>query len=418
LVLRDLIEKANAEAYQRVTSAKPTLIGFELAKDVVPNLKEETFLHAGPPVSWGNMSGPQRGALLGAIVYERLADTVKDAEKLAEREEITLSPCHDHGCVGPMAGLISPSMPVMVIEDASKGNRAYSNLNEGLGKVLRFGSYSDDVISNLRWMEEKLCPALMVAGNEKDPVDLGTITAKALHMNDEVHNRNVAASSLLLKELAQRMIDSDLDRETLSSVYSFMARNDHFYLNFSMASSKVAMDSIAGSEHCTIVTAMTRNGFEFGVQISATGSEWFTAPAPEVDGLYFPGYGRKDAALDMGDSSISETRGVGGFAMAASPTIVQFVGGTPGDALSYTRVMYEITQGEDPTFTIPQLDFRGVPVGIDMRKVLRKGVAPVINTGIAHKEPGVGQIGAGVVRAPMECFTKALKAFSEKYRSE
>ncbi len=416
--LRDLISEANEEAFKRVTSARPMLTGFSLAKTAVPGMDDETFLHAGPPVTWERMSGPQRGAVTGAIIYEGLADDPEEAMKLAERGDIVLSPCHDHGCVGPMAGVISPSMPVMVVENMEGGNRAYSNLNEGLGKVLRFGAYSDEVIQRLKWMEDTLYPTLKVVAGEAEPIDLNAITAKALHMNDEVHNRNVAASLLLLKELTNRMIDSDTDRRTLGEVYGFISENEHFYLNFSMANSKAAMDSIIGIEHCTITSAMSRNGTEFGIRISATGDEWYTAEAPEVDGLYFSGYSKSDAALDLGDSSISETRGVGGFAMAASPSIVQFVGGIPGDALNYTREMYEITQGDDPNLTIPQLDFRGVPVGIDLRKVLRKGVAPLINTGIAHREPGVGQIGAGVVRAPMECFRKALKAFSDKYEGE
>jgi len=411
------IDEANEEAVGNVFSAKPSLIGFDIAGAVVPGMKDDTILIAGPPVTWDRISGPQKGAVMGALIYEGAADTPEEAEGMAERGEVRLSPCHDHGCVGPMAGIISPSMPVAVVENREGGNRAYSNLNEGLGKVLRFGAYDEEVIRRLKWMEETLYPALKAALDGSGGIDLNSITARALQMNDEVHNRNVAATCLLQRELTQRLIESDVDRSVLKEIYGFISGNDHFYLNFSMACSKAAMDVAAGIKHSTVVTAMTRNGTDFGIRVSALGDDWFTAPAPVVEGLYFPGYGREDASRDLGDSSISETRGVGGFAMAASPTIVQFVGGTPGEALGYTREMYEVTTGKDPVFTIPQLDFQGVPVGIDIRKVLRKGIAPVINTGIAHREPGVGQIGAGIVRAPMECFNKALRRFSEEIGS-
>ena len=412
--VKEEINRSNELTVDKILKARPFLIDFQIAKDVVPDMKEGTILHSGPPITWDRMSGPQKGAVMGALIYEGLADSPKKAETIGERGEIELSPCHEHRCVGPMAGVISPSMPVMVIENKAGENRSFSTLNEGLGEVLRFGAYNENVIKGLKWIEDTLHPALKAAVDKSDGVDLNSITARALHMNDEGHNRNVAASCLLQRELSRRMLDSDLDRSTIREALQFLGANDHFYLNFSMAACKASLDAAAGVKYSTIVTAMTRNGTDFGIRVSSLGDEWFTAPAPAVEGLFFSGYGPEDASLDMGDSSIAETRGLGGFAMAASPSIVQFVGGTPGDALNNTREMYEITEAKDPTFTIPQLDFQGVPVGIDVRKVLRKGIAPLINTGIAHKEPGVGQIGAGIVRAPMECFKKALQRFSEE----
>jgi hypothetical protein len=414
LKAKELIDEANEKAVNKIFEAKPTLVGFDIAKNIVPEMDDETILHAGPPVTWERISGPQRGAVMGALVYEGLAKDPDEASKLGEKGDIKLSPCHEHSCVGPMAGVISPSMPVMIVENKEHGNRAFCNLNEGLGKVLRFGAYDEEVIDRLNWMEETLYPSLKTAMEELDEIDLNTITSKALHMNDEVHNRNVASSALLQKLITQGMLDSGVDREILTKVYEFMSDNEHFYLNFSMANSKATMDSILEMEYCTLLTAMTRNGTDFGIRISATGDKWYVTEAPVVDGLYFSGYSKEDAARDMGDSSISETRGVGGFAMAASPSIVQFVGGTPSEAVNYTKEMYEVSQGKDPNLTIPLLDFQGVPTGIDLRKVLRKGIAPIINTGIAHKEPGIGQIGAGIVRAPMDCFKQALQQLSEE----
>jgi hypothetical protein len=414
LSAKEEINRANEHTVDKIFSARPILIDFEIARDVVTDMNEDTILHSGPPVTWDRISGPQKGAVIGALIYEGLVDSPEKAERMVEQREIELSPCHDHQCVGPMAGVISPSMPVAVVENKTDKNRSFSTLNEGLGEVLRFGAYNEKVIKGLKWLEETLYPALKAALDEVDGVDLNSIMARALQMNDECHNRNVAASCLLQRNLLKCMLDSDIDRSILHEVLEFMEANEHFFLNFSMAACKATMDAAGGVKNSTIVTAMTRNGTDFGIRISSLGDEWFTAPAPAVRGLFFSGYNQEDASLDMGDSSIAETRGLGGFAMAASPSIVQFVGGTPSDALNNTREMYEITESKDPTFTIPQLDFQGVPVGIDVRKVLRKGIAPLINTGIAHKDPGVGQIGAGIVRAPMECFKKALQRFIEE----
>jgi hypothetical protein len=146
--------------------------------------------------------------------------------------------------------------------------------------------------------------------------------------------------------------------------------------------------------------------------VSGTGERWFTGPAGVVDGLYLPGYGPADANLDIGDSTITETIGLGGFAMAAAPAIVEFVGGRPEDAAATTERMYEIAWSESASFRIPALGFRGTPTGIDCREVVHTGVLPAINTGIAHREPGVGQIGAGLVEPPMEAFVAAVREFA------
>lgn len=414
--LKDEIEEANSKVFERLLNSKPVLVDFRLAEELIPSLnKDPFFLHAGPPVTWDRMSGPQRGAVIGALIYEGLTDSPSGAEKLVEGGDVGLSPCHEHGCVGPMAGVISASMPLAVVEDSETKKRAYTNLNEGLGDVLRFGAYGEKVQRRLEWMKETLAPALKTAVRDAGGIELNAISSKALHMNDECHNRNVAASCLLQKKLSRHMLSGGVDKKELTDILDFFQENEHFYLNFSMAACKLTMDSGANVEKSTIVTAMTRNGTDFGIRVSSLGGEWFVTEAPEVEGLYFPGYTRADAARDMGDSCITETRGLGGFSMAAAPSIVQFVGGASIDAVNYTKEMYEITVGRDPNFTIPQLDFQGIPLGIDLRKVIRKGVAPIINTGIAHREPGVGQIGAGTVRAPMECFVDALKRFSEKY---
>jgi len=412
--VRDKINEANREAAERIVSAQPVLIDIRPALQAIPRMTKSTILHAGPPIEWKRMCGPMKGAIMGALIYEGLAETPSDAKKLAGSGSIEFTPCHHHNAVGPMAGIISASMPVLVVKNETYGNEAYCTLNEGLGKVLRFGAYSDEVIQKLKWMEKTLAPALRVALKQSSGINLKNITAQALQMGDEGHNRNIAATLLFLKETVPLLLKADLEKQTISKVLEFIYRNEHFYLNLSMASSKAIMDAAHGIEYSTIVTAMARNGVDFGIRVSGLGDAWFTAPAAQVKGLYFPGYSEKDANLDLGDSTISETAGIGGFAMAAAPAIAQFVGGTCSEAINYTREMMEITVTRNKSYAIPLLDFGGSPTGIDTRKVIETGITPIINTGIAHKEAGIGQIGAGITSAPLEVFERALRTLAER----
>ena len=410
------IAEANQEAVERIQSAEPELIGIGTVEDDLPDIEDKMILHAAPPVDWEDMCGPMRGAVIGAIIYEGWAEDQKEAEAMADSGEIKFDPCHHHQAVGPMTGVASPSMPVWIVENKAYGNRAYCTLNEGLGRVLRFGANGEEVIENLKWMEKTLAPVLDEALKKAGSIDLMNMTSQALHMGDEVHNRNKAGTSLFIREIATYLMNTDYDRETISSVLEFMRDNEHFYLNLSMPASKATMDAAHGIEESTVITAMARNGVEFGIRVSGLGDEWFTGPAQVIDGLFFPGYSQEDANRDIGDSTISETAAVGGFAMAAAPAIVGFVGGDVNDAMDFTEDMYEITLAENDNYNIPYLDFRGTPTGIDVRKVVETGIKPTINTGIAHKEPGVGQIGAGLVDPPDECFEDAVRAFVSEYK--
>jgi len=413
------IERANAIAFARFLEAQPVLTGIATARDVVPAMAGDRrlILHAGPPIAWSEMCGPMRGAVLGAIVLEGWADSVEAADRLVATGHVEFEPCHHHRAVGPMAGIISPSMPLFVVENKAAGNCAYSNMNEGLGKVLRFGANSAEVIARLRWMAAVVAPTLRAALARTGAIELKPLMAQALNMGDEVHNRNAAATALFFKRLAPALIEADVARAAAAATLAFIAGNDHFFLNLSMAACKAMLDAAAGVAGSSMVTAMARNGVNFGVRLSGTGEAWFEAPANAVDGLYFPGYSIADAAADLGDSAITETAGVGGFAMAAAPAIVKFVGGTPTDAIHHSLRMRAITLGINSAFTLPALDFAGVAAGIDVRKVVDCGVLPIINSGIAHRVAGVGQIGAGVTTAPMACFTAAVKALAQAIRS-
>lgn len=409
-----LIEPANFKALEIINAGRAFLVGMGIAGEVIPGMHKNLILHAGPPITWDRMCGPMKGAVMGALIYEGRARTPEEAETLAASGEIIYAPCHEHGCTGPMAGIISPSMPVFVIKNETYGNFTYATQNEGLGKVLRYGAFSPEVIERLKWMENSLYPVLKRAIEYLGKIDLHSLIAQALHMGDEVHNRNRAGTSLLIRQLAPAILKTMQDSAESARVLDFINGNDHFFLNLSMPASKAVLDparNIAGS---SVVVVMARNGTDFGVQVSGMGDRWFTGPALVPDALYFPGYSKADANPDIGDSAITETGGLGGFAIAAAPAIVQFVGGTASDALSYTLSMYDICFGESSSYQIPALDFRGTPLGIDVVKVVENNLAPVIDTGVAHKNPGVGQVGAGVVNAPFEPFIKAYEAMSEE----
>lgn len=410
-----LIETANAETLSRMLSGDPVLIDVIPAHLAIPALQPGMILHAGPPIEWDRMCGPMRGAIQGIAVFEGWASDLKDADTKAAAGEFQFSPNHPYDAVGPMTGMTTLSQPLLVVENRTFGNRAYCAINEGLGKVMRFGGNDEEVLNRLRWLRDSFGPALGKALRHIGGLPLKNIVARGLTMGDEMHQRNVACSGLTLRALAPALAETSDNTAELSKALAFIAGNDQFFLNIAMAMGKSITDPARGIDGSSIVTALCRNGTDFGVLVSGTGDQWFTAPVEMPDGLYFPGYTEADANPDMGDSAIVETIGLGGFAMGASPAVAGFVGaGAASEAGNFTRAMGEITQGENPEWTIPAMDYLGVPTGIDIRRVVETGLAPTINTGIAHKEPGIGQVGAGVVKAPMGCFTQALTALADR----
>ncbi|MDP6512569.1 MAG: DUF1116 domain-containing protein, partial [SAR202 cluster bacterium] len=367
----NIIDEANRTAHQRMLDAQPVLVDVAPAEEVIDGLEDRMLLHAGPPIEWQDMCGPMQAAVLGAIRYEKWTHTDTGAVTALESGEITLQPNHDFGAVGPMTGITSPSMPVFVVENRAFGNRAYCTINEGIGKVMRFGANDDTVIQRLQWLQTGLAPVLREAVQAAGGVELRPIVSRALTMGDEMHQRNVAATSLLMRTLAPHIAGANSISNNIADILRFLADNDQFFLNLAMAIGKATMDPTRDIPNSTMVTAMSRNGTEFGIRVSATGDQWFTADSLMPQGLYFPGFTEADANPDMGDSTIVETMGLGGFAMGAAPAVVGFVGaGTFQDALGYTREMGEITVGPNPNLALPTLDFQGAPCGIDVRKVV------------------------------------------------
>lgn len=404
---------ANDRAVERMLASTAELVDVRPAHAAL-GLEPGRFLHAGPPLTWDEASGPMRGALIGAMLFEGLSDSPSEAERmLADGRGITLEPCHHHGAVGPMAGVLSPSMWVFELRDEANDATAWCSLNEGLGKVLRYGAYSPEVIERLHWMSDVLGPVLHAAVRAHGRLDIKGIVAQMVQMGDEGHNRNRAGTLMLLRELLPHLVAGTAASSQTADVARFIAGNDHFFLNLVMPAAKLQTSAAADIPGSTVVTTMARNGTEFGIQVSGTGQQWFTAPAETPAGLYLAGYGPEDANPDIGDSAITETMGLGGFAMAAAPAIVRFVGGSVPDALSTSRLMYEITLAENPAYAFPILDFRGAPTGIDVTRVARTGILPQINTGMAGRVAGTGQVGAGLVKPPQACFTAALSALAD-----
>ncbi|MGY1662517.1 DUF1116 domain-containing protein [Geodermatophilus sp. SYSU D00705] len=409
---------ANRTAVERVMAAGSQLVDVRPAREVL-GLPDRMLLHAGPPIGWADASGPLRGALIGACLFEGWADTVEEAERILAAGEITLDPCHHHRAVGPMAGVTSPSMWMWCLQDPVHGGQAFSNLNEGLGKVLRMGAYNDEVITRLRWMRDVLGPVLQKAVRSMaEPLDVKAILAQMLQMGDEGHNRNRAGSLMTLRELSPAIVAVEgVPSSDIAAVLTFAGGNEHFFLNLGMPTAKLAMDAARDIPGSSMVTVMARNGTEFGIQTAGTGDRWFTGPANTPVGLFLGDYGPEDANPDIGDSAIMETYGVGGFTMAAAPAIVRFVGGTVPDALATTERMYQLTLAENPAMQVPILGFRGSPTGIDVLKVARSGWLPQINTGMAGRVAGTGQVGAGLVQPPQQCFEQALRALAEETRT-
>ncbi|MEI6308280.1 MAG: DUF1116 domain-containing protein [bacterium] len=400
---------------RRIGSAHVFWVGMSTAGREVHWLREgRRLLHAGSPLPWNEMCGAMRNAAIGAIVYQRWAETLEEAQAMAERGEVEFASAHAYGMLGPMAGIVSPAMPVFIVENRPFSNRVFITINEGLGQTLRFGANGSHVIERLRWIERYFAPLLEEAIALGGEVDISAIIERALQRGDECHNRNKSATSLLFRRIAPWLVRSSFSKEEIAEALFFIDRNDQFFLNLSMAASKATMDNVRDIRGSTIVSCMAANGFQFAIQVAGLGSHWFTTPAPLAEGRYFQGYGEQDANPVMGDSYLSEATGLGGVAMAAAPAITSFVGGTVQDALTATEEMYRITAAEHPRFRIPFLDYRGTPLGIDVRKVVELQITPVINTGIAHRLPGIGQIGAGLFRPPLDCFTNAYTVLTNQ----
>lgn len=384
------------------------------AGEVTSRVTGRHFLHAGPPLELADIPGPMRGAIIGGLLLEGEAKTVTEAEAIIDSGEVSISPCHDEGAVGAMAGIITPSTPVVV---AAAGDlRTFSPLNEGVQGAVRYGSYDDATLDRLRWLADVLAPALDQAVRSTDPIDLVALVAEGLRRGDDCHNRLVATSAALLVALTPGLLRGSGDRDDAARVASVMAANGHFALPFAISAAKALALSAAGVEGSSVVTTMAGNGREFGIRVSGLGDRWFTVESPTGAPVLLDGATMDDVTPTMGDSMISETAGFGAFAMTAAPAIMSFVGGDMALARDITARMRQITAGTSTRFLIPGEDFRGTALGIDVHKVRATGIEPVINNGLAHREPGRGRVGAGITAVPVRPFVQASQALESEGR--
>jgi hypothetical protein len=409
--IKGRIEEANSKALERMRLSRPILVDIKCARDILPKMKKNSIFHAGPPIDWERMCGPLRGAIVGTMIFEGLATTWNDAVKLIRQGSIEFSSNHDQDAVGPMAGVISPSLPILVVKDQSNGKTSFARFVENR---VQFGLFDKESVDVLRFWAEKLSPLLGKAIRRSRGIDLKPIMAKALHMGDELHNRP-AAGTLLFESTILPHLLGVCSLDEVGEITRYLSENDIFFLCVSMAACKAITRAAHGIPYSTLVTVMARNGTNFGIKVSGLGNDWFVGEANMIKGLYFPGYGPEDANPDIGDSAITETAGIGAFALAGSPAILALIGGSAEDAIKYTYEMRKITNSLNDTFTLPIINFQGTATGIDIRKVMRTGITPVIDTAIAHKQAGGGYIGAGLVRAPLEPFKNALHAYGKRY---
>jgi hypothetical protein len=414
--IKKKIESANDEALKIILGARPLLVDVASALEVVPGMTANTILHSAPAIEWSRMCGPHRNGIIGAALWEGLAPDPARAEQMIERGDIILAPCHHHDSVGAGAGITSASTPMLVIENDTAGNRAFSCISEGGGlRLLKWGVYDEGIGKHLTWQAKVLAPILRDAVRASGGIDVKSIISKAVQMGDECHNRTIASTSLFLRALLASLVDVKANESARLDSVRFLEEADQFFLHGIMAAAKSMLMPAVGLEYSTVVTAMARNGVDFGIQVAGLGDRWFIAPANDVEGLFFRSeWGYADAAPDLGDSSITETIGLGGFIQPAAPTVQQYVQGNLAQAIANTQEMAQICVGINNDVQIPAMDFAAAPVGIDVRKVVQTGIVPLIDTAITHKQGGL--IGAGQVRAPMACFEQALKAFAGRYQ--
>lgn len=401
-----------------MTGAEPVLVDVLPAGEAIPGMRPEVILTSGPPLDWDLYYGGQRNAVIYGALYEGLADSPEDADRKLRDGAIVLGATHDHGCVGSVAGIYTASMPVFVVENTAGGNRAYCNFYEGESRRrLNYGSYNDEVRRGLDFLRDELAPVLQALVRDSGGIALKPIIGRALRMGDELHSRNTAATTLFTRELMPQFIEYAVgtSRERALTALRFFAASDYSFLRLSMASAKAMADAARDVPAASVVTAMTISCRNFAIRVSGLGDEWFRGPLPEVSCKLFDGFTAGDVQWIGGESHITETVGLGGFAQAAAFGLQAYQGGSAEEMIRMNSAMYQITVAEHPDFKVPYFGFRGTPVGIDIMKVEQTGITPVIDGGLAGRDGG--QIGAGILRAPAECFAAAAAAYRSKYGS-
>jgi hypothetical protein len=412
--LRDEIEQANRKAVDRIFAAEALIVDLKPAIKAIPGYKANLVTHAGPPIEWDRMCKVQKLAVINAIRFEGLADTPEKADRRVRTGEVLVEPNHNYDNVSGMCGVTSASMPVFVVQDKVHGNQAYDWQQTDMTS---FGQSYEEGVKEIEFVQNTLAPVMAAAIRHAGGLNVKQLLAQGLQMGDELHGLFDATRGAFLGWILPHILRTDFPKETLAQVGDyFNTYGGRWYCgNMMMGACKVMMDSARGIKYSTIVTAMARNGVEFGIKVSGMGDKWFLGPASPITGFMFPGFKVEESELDIGDSAISETRGLGGTALPSSPSQARLLGEDFQTAVNHTRAMREVSVSEDQLFRIPYMDFSGVPVGIDIRKVVQTSIVPKIDTGMAHKEGGHGIIGTGITEAPIQAFKNAVVAFAAQY---
>ena len=233
------LENANLEAMRRMAQADPVLVDVAPAIDVVPGMAPNMVLTSGAPLAWYDYVGGQRAAIMGGAIYEGLARDQDGVERKISRGEIVVAPCHEHGCVGSVAGIFTSSMPVFVVENAERGNRAFCNFYEGPSpKRLNYGVYDADVHAALDYIRDVIAPTTGDAVRALGGVPLRPLVRRAFHRGDELHSLNTAATLLFTRELVPALLGSSSQLQRTQDTLAFIAQSDYFFLRLSMAAAR------------------------------------------------------------------------------------------------------------------------------------------------------------------------------------
>ncbi len=406
---------ANKQTFDRLVKADPVVVDVRPAIEVVPGLDRNTILTSGPPLAWPGYTGGQREAIVGGALFEGLAGSRDEAIAKLDRGQIKVAGCHDFGCVGSLAGIYTASMPVFVVENRAAGNVGFCNMYEGSNpRRLNYGVYDEGVRERLLFVQNEVVPVVAEAVRRCGGIALKPIMKRALTMGDELHSRNAAAALLFLREMVPSLLAmAGSGSEPITRAVKAVTDDQYFFLRLSMAAAKATADAARNIERSSVVTAMAFNCQGFAIRVSGLGDTWYTGPHATVQAKLFEGHSEDEIAWMGGESIITETVGLGGFAQAAAPALQNYQGGSYEPMIARNKELYAITVGENPDYLIAALGYRGTPTGIDIFKVIESAVLPVMDIGVAGRDGG--QIGAGIVRAPMACFKAAAAAYRQRY---
>ena len=411
--IRTQIDEANEVVMNILLNGQPTWVDVRPALEVIPEFKKNLLLHAGPPIQPQDIVLALRNTLCGAALHEGLAKTFDEAWKMIEKGEILIDSAQDYSCSCGAAMVTSASTPVLVGKDTVFGGEGFSAIHPGsTPRCLRWGYYDDDIEKNLSWFCDIYGPALGEAVRNTGGINMRAIMSRTAGMGDENHVRQTASSFALVLNLIPEVLKLDIPQRD-DVIRALVDCSEKFYLHVLMAGIMGVLKSAKNIPMSTIMIAMGGNGTEFGLQFCGTGNQWFTVKAPKILGQFLnPTWTEEEMCGYLGDSCVTEIYGLGGLSAISGPAFVRLTGGSFADAKKRTEDARAICLGEHKFAPVPWDDYRGFPVGVDMRKVVATTILPTSHGGSTRLVGGQG--GAGSILIPSECFKQGLRAFHAK----